>query len=103
MVAFTKWRWELRNERQIAEMIRRGLKVAQTPPGGPVHVRMSLDLLGMKNVKQTIYPQARFNVPLEMQPKPELIEQTARWLIEAQVAACSAREPRSPGRAPRTS
>ncbi|MEO7386153.1 MAG: thiamine pyrophosphate-binding protein, partial [Gammaproteobacteria bacterium] len=83
MVAFTKWRWELRNERQIAEMIRRGLKVAQTPPGGPVHVRMSLDLLGMKNVKQTIYPQSRFNVPLEMQPKPELIEQTARWLIEA--------------------
>jgi len=83
MVAFTKWRWELRNERQIAEMIRRGLKVAQTPPGGPVHVRMSLDLLGMKNVKQVIYPQERFNVPLEMQPKPELIEQAARWLIEA--------------------
>jgi thiamine pyrophosphate-dependent acetolactate synthase large subunit-like protein len=83
MMAFTKWRWELRNETQIAEMIRRGLKVAQTPPGGPVHVRMSLDLLGMKNVSQTIYPQERFNVPLEMPPKPELIEQTARWLIEA--------------------
>ncbi|TFG79620.1 MAG: hypothetical protein E4H19_16250, partial [Chromatiales bacterium] len=70
MMAFTKWRWELRNEGQIAEMIRRGLKVAQTPPGGPVHIRMSLDLLGMKNVKQTIYPQSRFNVPLEMLPKP---------------------------------
>jgi benzoylformate decarboxylase len=83
MVAFTKWRWELRNERQIAEMIRRAIKVAATPPGGPVHVRMSLDLLGMKNVKQTIWPQARFNVPMEMRPKPELIEQTARLLIEA--------------------
>jgi len=83
MMAFTKWRWELRNERQIAEMIRRGLKVAQTPPGAPVHVRISLDLLGMKNVSQTIYPQERFDVPLEIPPKPELIEQTARWLIEA--------------------
>jgi acetolactate synthase I/II/III large subunit len=83
MVTFTKWRWELNNERQIAEMIRRGLKVAQTPPGGPVHVRMSLDLLGAKNVKQTIYPQSLFNVDLEMQPKPELIEQTARWLVES--------------------
>ena len=83
MMAFTKWRWELRNEGQIAEMIRRGLKVAQMPPGGPVHIRMSLDLLGMKNVRQTIYPQSRFNVPLEILPKPELIEQTARWLIEA--------------------
>jgi len=83
MMAFTKWRWEMRNERQIAEMLRRGLKVAQMPPGGPVHIRMSLDLLGMKNVKQTIYPQERFNVPLEIPPKPDLIEQTARWLIEA--------------------
>jgi benzoylformate decarboxylase len=83
MMAFTKWRWELRNEGQIAEMIRRGLKVAQMPPGGPVHIRMSLDLLGMKNVKQTIYPQSRFDVPLEILPKPALIEQTARWLIEA--------------------
>lgn len=83
MVSFTKWRWELRNDQQIAEMIRRGLKVAQMPPGGPVHIRMSIDLLGTKNVRQTIYPQSRFSVPLEMQPKPELIEQTARWLIEA--------------------
>ncbi len=83
MVAFTKWRWELRNERQISEMIRRAIKVSGTPPGGPVHVRMSLDLLGMKNVKQTIWPQARFQVPMEMRPKPELIEQTARLLIEA--------------------
>lgn len=83
MVAFTKWRWELRNERQIAEMIRRAIKVSGTPPGGPVHVRMSLDLLGMKNVKQTIWPQARFQAPVEMRPKPELIEQTARLLIEA--------------------
>jgi benzoylformate decarboxylase len=83
MVSFTKWRWELRNERQIAEMIRRGLKVAATPPGGPVHVRMSLDLLGMKNVKQTIWPQDRFDVPLNVPPRPELVEQAARWLIEA--------------------
>lgn len=84
MVSFTKWRWELRNERQIAEMIRRALKIAQTPPGGPVHVRISLDLLGMKNVRQTIYPQSRFSVPLELRPKPDLIEQTARWLLDAE-------------------
>ncbi|MEO8443866.1 MAG: thiamine pyrophosphate-binding protein [Gammaproteobacteria bacterium] len=83
MVTFTKWRWELRNERQISEMIRRGLKLAKMPPGGPVHVRMGIDLLGMKNVRQTIYPQSLFDVPLEIQPKPELIEKTARWLIEA--------------------
>ncbi len=83
MVTFTKWRWEVRNERQIAEMVRRGLKVAATPPGGPVHVRLSLDLLGMKNVRQTIWPQERFGVPLDVPPRPDLIEQAARWLVEA--------------------
>lgn len=83
MVAFTKWRWELRNERQIAEMVRRAIKVAGTPPRAPTHVRMSIDLMGTRNVTQTIYPQSRFNVPLEMAPKPALIEEAAKLLVEA--------------------
>lgn len=82
-VAFTKWRWELRNERQIAEMVRRAIKLAGTPPRAPTHVRMSIDLMGAKNVKQTIYPQSRFTVPLEMRPKPELIDEAARLLVES--------------------
>ena len=40
-----------------------------TPPGGPVHVRYPLNILGMKGVSQTIYPQSRFMVPVEMRPK----------------------------------
>lgn len=83
VATFTKWRWEIRNDRQIAEMLRRGLKLAATPPGGPVHVRISLDLLGAREVKQVIYPQQRFTVPVDLRPKPELIEQAARWLVEA--------------------
>jgi benzoylformate decarboxylase len=83
VATFTKWRWEIRNDRQIAEMLRRGLKLAATPPGGPVHVRISLDLLGARDVKQVIYPQQRFEVPVEMRPQPALIEQTARWLVES--------------------
>ena len=78
MVTFTKWRWDVRSDRQLAEMIRRAIKVASTPPGGPVHVRISHDILGAKNVRQTIYPQSRFSVPMEIRPQPELIEQTAK-------------------------
>jgi benzoylformate decarboxylase len=83
VATFTKWRWEIRNDRQIAEMMRRGLKLAATPPRAPVHVRISLDLLGARDVKQVIYPQQRFDVPVEMRPQPALIEQAARWLVEA--------------------
>lgn len=90
MVTFTKWRWDVRNERQLAEMIRRAIKVAGTPPGGPVHVRISHDILGAKNVRQTIYPQSRFSIPMEIRPKPELIEQTAKWLLEAESPMISA-------------
>lgn len=80
---FTKWRWEIGNDRQIAEMLRRGLKLAATPPQAPVHVRISLDLLGQRDIKSVIYPQGRFDVPVEMRPQPALIEQAARWLVEA--------------------
>lgn len=83
MIQFTKWRWKLDDPRHIAEISRRAIKLAQTPPGGPVHVRIPLNVLGAKNVKQTIYPQSRFTIPVEMRPKPELIEATAKALLEA--------------------
>jgi thiamine pyrophosphate-dependent acetolactate synthase large subunit-like protein len=83
MIQFTKWRWQVDSENQIGEMTRRAIKLAGTAPGGPVHIRYPLDLLATRNVRQTIYPQSRFTVPVEMRPKPELIEQTAKYLIEA--------------------
>lgn len=84
MVSFTKWRWQIDDEKQIAEMLRRAMKVSATPPGGPVHVRVPLDVLGVRQVRQTLYPQDRFQVPMEMRPKPALVEETARWLVEAE-------------------
>ncbi|HHQ14409.1 MAG TPA: thiamine pyrophosphate-binding protein, partial [Chromatiales bacterium] len=70
--------------RQISEMTRRAIKVAGTEPGGPVHVRYPLNLLGEPDVKDTIYPQELFRIPVEMRPPPELIERTARLLVEAE-------------------
>lgn len=83
MNQFTKWVWQVDNTRQIGEMTRRAMKVAGTPPGGPVHVRFPLNMLGAPGVRTRVYPQSSFHVPVEMRPKPELIEATARALLEA--------------------
>jgi benzoylformate decarboxylase len=80
---FTKWRWQVNNTSQISEMTRRAIKVAQSPPGGPVHINFPNHILREENVQQTIYPQSRFAVTPEMRPKPELIEAAARALLEA--------------------
>ncbi len=81
--AFTKWKWQVDKISQISEMTRRAIKVAQTPPGGPVHIRFPNEVLAARDVEQIIYPQSRFTVTTEMSPKPELIEAAARALIEA--------------------
>ncbi len=81
---FTKWRWKISHADRIAEMTRRGFKLAGTPPGGPVYIKIPRDLLGTPNIKQTIYPQESFQVPVNMAPQPELIERTARLLLNAE-------------------
>lgn len=81
---FTKWNWQVDKESQISEMTRRAIKVAQTPPGGPVHIRFPNEILAARDVEQIIYPQERFTVPAQMEPKAELMEAAARALIEAQ-------------------
>jgi len=80
---FTKWTWQVDKISQISEMTRRAIKVARTPPGGPVHIRFPNEVLAARDVEQIIYPQERFPVPEPMQPKPELIEAAARALLEA--------------------
>jgi benzoylformate decarboxylase len=83
MIQFTKSRWKVNDARHISEIVRRAIKLAETAPGGPVHVRVPLNVLGTRNVKQTIYPHSRFTIPVEMRPKPELIEATAKAFVEA--------------------
>ena len=83
LTEFTKWRWEVMDAGQLAEMVRRALKLTKTPPGGPVHVRLPLDVLGEPEVTETIYPQSRFDVAAHLSPRPDLIEQAADILIAA--------------------
>ena len=84
MTVFTKWRWQVDNDRQISEMTRRTIKLAETPPGGPVYLRFPGSILKKPKIKQKIYPQSQFRIPMGLHPKPELIEATAKALLEAQ-------------------
>ena len=75
--------WHVKYPQRIGEMVRRAIKVAATPPGGPVYIRFPIDILAKGNVRDTIYPSNRFKIPLEIEPNPQLIEKAARMLIEA--------------------
>lgn len=79
----TKWRWEVDRGDRIGEMSRRAIKLAGTPPGGPVYIRIPSNVLNTIDIKETIYPQSYFSVSVQMEPRADLIEQAARVLIEA--------------------
>ncbi len=81
---FSKWQWAVEQPERIGEMVRRGIKLAGTPPGAPVYVRLPRNVLGASDIETTIYPQSAFNISVDMNPKAELIEQAARYLVEAQ-------------------
>ena len=80
---FTKWRWQVDRPERISEMVSRAFKLAGTPPGGPVYIRLPKNVLRATDVQQKIFPQSSFSVSLQMEPKQELIERAAGLLIAA--------------------
>jgi benzoylformate decarboxylase len=80
---FSKWSWHVKYAKRVGEMVRRAIKVAATPPGGPVYIRIPINILAKKNVWDKLYPRSRFNIPMEIEPNPQLIEKAAKMLIEA--------------------
>ncbi|ARN73410.1 thiamine pyrophosphate-binding protein [Oceanicoccus sagamiensis] len=83
MKQFTKWAWEIHHIERVSEFTRRALKMANTPPGGPVHIRYPRNVLDVGGQKQTVYPQSLFRVDVNLPPKQDLIEQTAQMLLAA--------------------
>ena len=80
---FTKWRWQVNRPERLSEFTRRAIKMAGTPPGGPVHLRIPINVLGTPRLKQTVYPQQLFRVDVNLPPKPDLVESAARALLES--------------------
>jgi thiamine pyrophosphate-dependent acetolactate synthase large subunit-like protein len=67
----------------IPDITRRAIKVATTAPGGPVSVTFPEEVLAQQDVKATIIPQEKFNVPATIKGAPDAVEAAARMLLEA--------------------
>lgn len=80
---FTKISWEVKNPKSIPVFTRRAFKVAMTQPGGPVYIAYANYAMEAQNVRGKIVPKENFMIPSEIKGAPELIEKTAKLLIEA--------------------
>ncbi len=78
----TKWTWVAKTTASIPETLRRGLKFASTPPGGPVFLSLPNNTLAGE-AKAAIWDQAKFDVPMRIRPDKDDIEKAARLIIEA--------------------
>ena len=82
LAPITKSFWLAQNAAGIADVTRRALKVAQTPPTGPVFLSIPDDLL-RATVTADIYDGKLFDVAMKVRPDRHDVEAVARLLIEA--------------------
>jgi thiamine pyrophosphate-dependent acetolactate synthase large subunit-like protein len=78
----TKWYWAAKSTASIPETLRRGMKFASTPPGGPVFLALPNNTL-REEANSQIWDQAKFDVPMRIRPDKDDVEKAARLLIEA--------------------
>src|SRR5579871_3341637 len=77
----TKWATTVLDPSSLLRVLRRAIKIAATPPMGPVYVCLPLDMLDVpvvEPVRPTSLPSTRVT------PAPTLIQQAAQWLANAQ-------------------
>lgn len=82
MQPLTKWYWLAQSAGGIPETVRRALKFAATPPGGPVFLAIPDNLL-REQASATVYDHQLFDVPMKIRPDHQDVEAVARMLIEA--------------------
>lgn len=68
---------------RVTEFTRRAIAVAHMAPGGPTFLQMTENLYDTEGTAQ-ILPQTNFRVSALLRPKPDLIDELARALIESE-------------------
>src|SRR3989440_182640 len=81
--AFTKWSYEVRSAEEAPRALRRALKVARTPPTGPVFLSLPMDLL--RGVVEDA-GEGPVALATRSRPEPEAVEHAARLLAWARRA-----------------
>jgi benzoylformate decarboxylase len=75
-----KWSAVVQDPRSLLRMLRRAVKIAATPPMGPVYLCLPQDILDQETCEEvfpTPIPSTR------VAPEPEAVEQAASWLLSA--------------------
>jgi benzoylformate decarboxylase len=78
---YTKWSYEISRPEDLPQAVRRAIKVAMTPPTGPVFLSLPMDVLEASvdlDLSPTMRPDLRAG------PLPELLAQAAEVLCTAQ-------------------
>jgi benzoylformate decarboxylase len=76
----TKWATRVVDPRSLLRVLRRALKIAMTPPRGPVFVALPMDILDQVNderILPTVHPSTR------VLPTPDLVAEAASLLASA--------------------
>ena len=85
----TKWFWLAQSTGDIADVTRRALKFASTPPTGPVFLSIPDDHL-REVATADIYNRKLFDVPIRVRPDQHDVDEIAKILIEAKNPLISA-------------
>lgn len=76
----SKWAYEIRSVDEIPQVVRRALKVARTPPCGPVVLALPLDLADAPCSAPVMAPSY---VPMTVRPDPQGIDDAASVILQA--------------------
>ncbi|MBN8231521.1 thiamine pyrophosphate-binding protein [Corallococcus macrosporus] len=76
----TKWATRVVDAGSVLRVLRRAIKIASTPPMGPVFVSLPMDVLDAPN-DEPVFPTPRLDT--RSAPEPEAVKALARLLAEA--------------------
>ncbi|MGH8069381.1 MAG: thiamine pyrophosphate-binding protein [Candidatus Entotheonellia bacterium] len=77
---YTKWSYEISRPEDLPQTVRRAIKVAMTPPTGPVFLSLPMDVL---EASVDLGPAPAARLDLRPGPLPELLAQAAEVLCTA--------------------
>ncbi len=77
----TKWAGRVTHPSSLLRMLRRAIKIASTPPMGPVFLALPMDVLDAPNAEDVVVEAVR--MATRTVPEPALITQAARLLAGA--------------------
>jgi benzoylformate decarboxylase len=81
LAPLTKWYWQAQSVAGIPETVRRALKFAATPPGGPVFLAIPDNMLRAEG-SAAVMDRKLFDVPMRIRADQKDIEAVARLLVE---------------------